>query len=41
MRVFWEEGYEKRCMRDVVNDMGIDGKRLYDRFGDKDRLFVK
>ncbi|KAA2299393.1 helix-turn-helix transcriptional regulator, partial [Clostridioides difficile] len=41
MRLFWEQGYEKTSMTDLVNHMGIHRKSLYDTFGDKHTLFLK
>ncbi|WP_342571041.1 TetR/AcrR family transcriptional regulator [Paenibacillus sp. FSL R5-0749] len=41
MRLFWEQGYEKTSMTDLVHHMGIHRKSLYDTFGDKHTLFLK
>lgn len=41
MRLFWEQGYEKTSMTDLVNHMGIHRRSLYDTFGDKHTLFLK
>ncbi|WP_339179224.1 TetR/AcrR family transcriptional regulator [Paenibacillus sp. FSL H8-0317] len=41
MRLFWEQGYEKTSMTDLVNHMGIHRKSLYDTFGDKHTLYLK
>lgn len=41
MRLFWEQGYEKTSMTDLVNHMGIHRKSLYDTFGDKHTLFLR
>ena len=35
MRLFWEQGYEKTSMTDLVEHMGIHRRSLYDTFGDK------
>lgn len=31
MRLFWEQGYEKTSMTDLVEHMGIHRRSLYDR----------
>lgn len=41
MQTFWEKGYEKTSMQDLVNDMGIHRRSIYDTFGDKHELFLK
>ncbi|WP_440119354.1 TetR/AcrR family transcriptional regulator [Paenibacillus sp. QZ-Y1] len=41
MRLFWEQGYEKTSMTDLVKHMGIHRRSLYDTFGDKHTLFLK
>lgn len=41
MRLFWEQGYEKTSMTDLVEHMGIHRRSLYDTFGDKHNLFLK
>ncbi|MNB72196.1 HTH-type transcriptional repressor ComR [compost metagenome] len=41
MRLFWEQGYEKTSMTDLVEHMGIHRRSLYDTFGDKRQLFLK
>ncbi|MBD2868559.1 TetR/AcrR family transcriptional regulator [Paenibacillus arenilitoris] len=41
MRLFWEQGYEKTSMTDLVERMGIHRRSLYDTFGDKHMLFLK
>jgi len=41
MELFWEQGYEKTSMGDLVNHMGIHRKSLYDTFGDKHTLYLK
>ena len=38
---FWERGYEKTSMQDLVDRMGIGRRSLYDTFGDKHSLFLK
>ncbi|GGG04515.1 TetR family transcriptional regulator [Paenibacillus albidus] len=41
MKLFWEQGYEKTSMMDLVKHMGIHRRSLYDTFGDKHTLFLK
>ncbi|WP_068783597.1 TetR/AcrR family transcriptional regulator [Paenibacillus phocaensis] len=41
MRLFWEQGYEKTSLQDLVEHMGIHRRSLYDTFGDKHTLFIK
>jgi TetR/AcrR family transcriptional repressor of nem operon len=41
MRLFWEQGYEKTSMTDLVENMGIHRRSLYNTFGDKHTLFLK
>lgn len=41
MRLFWEQGYEKTSMNDLVEHMGIHRRSLYDTFGDKHTLFLR
>lgn len=41
MRLFWEQGYEKTSINDLVERMGIHRRSLYDTFGDKHQLFLK
>lgn len=41
MRLFWEQGYEKTSMTDLVEYMGIHRRSLYDTFGNKHTLFLK
>ena len=35
MELFWEQGYEKTSLNDLVEHMGIHRRSLYDTFGDK------
>ncbi|WP_248928418.1 TetR/AcrR family transcriptional regulator [Paenibacillus hamazuiensis] len=41
MKLFWEQGYEKTSMNDLVEHMGIHRRSLYDTFTDKHTLFLK
>lgn len=41
MKLFWEQGYEKTSMTDLVKQMGIHRRSLYDTFGDKHTLFLR
>lgn len=41
MRLFWEQGYEKTSMMDLVSHMGVHKRSLYDTFGDKHSLYIK
>ncbi|WP_431090618.1 TetR/AcrR family transcriptional regulator [Paenibacillus sp. 8b26] len=41
MTLFWEQGYEKTSMSDLVKHMGIHRRSLYDTFGDKHSLFLQ
>ncbi|MFD0669976.1 TetR/AcrR family transcriptional regulator [Cohnella sp. GCM10027633] len=41
MKLFWEKGYEKTSIMDLVSHMGIHKKSIYDTFGDKHSLYVK
>jgi len=40
MLVFWEQGYEKTSMQDLVERMGVHKRSMYDTFGDKHALFI-
>lgn len=39
--LFWEQGYEKTSMQELVDTMGIHRKSIYDTFGDKHALFIQ
>ncbi|MDI4649814.1 TetR/AcrR family transcriptional regulator [Cohnella hashimotonis] len=41
MKLFWEQGYEKTSLNDLVAHMGIHRRSLYDTFTDKHTLFLK
>lgn len=41
MRLFWEKGFEKTSMKDLVSQMGVHKRSLYDTFGDKHSLYVR
>jgi TetR/AcrR family transcriptional regulator, transcriptional repressor for nem operon len=38
---FWELGYEKASMGDLVDRMGVARRSLYDTYGDKHALYLK
>jgi len=40
VELFWERGYEKTSLHDLVDRMGIGRRSLYDTFGDKHTLFL-
>lgn len=41
MELFWEQGYEKTSMQELVSHMGIHKGSMYDTFGDKKSLYLK
>ncbi|MED4253501.1 TetR/AcrR family transcriptional regulator [Priestia megaterium] len=41
MELFWQQGYEKTSMQDLVNYMGVHRRSIYDTFGDKHTLFIR
>jgi len=41
MELFWEQGYEKTSMQELVSHMGIHKGSMYDTFGDKHSLYLK
>ncbi|NQX59863.1 TetR/AcrR family transcriptional regulator [Paenibacillus qinlingensis] len=41
MRLFWEQGYEKTSMMDLVTQMGVHKRSMYDTYGDKHSLYIK
>ncbi|MGF6950157.1 TetR/AcrR family transcriptional repressor of nem operon [Neobacillus sp. B4I6] len=41
MRLFWEQGYEKTSMQELVSHMGVHKGSIYDTFGDKQSLYFK
>ncbi|CAH1194881.1 HTH-type transcriptional repressor ComR [Paenibacillus auburnensis] len=41
MMIFWQQGYEKTSMQDLVSGMGIHKRSMYDTFGDKHTLYMK
>lgn len=41
MDIFWEQGYEKTSMSDLVEKMGIHRRSIYDTFDDKHSLFLQ
>ena len=41
MEVFWAHGYEATSLSELLKNMGIGKKSLYDTFGNKQTLFLK
>lgn len=41
MKVFWAYGYEAACLSELLKEMGIGRKSMYDTFGNKRSLFLK
>ncbi|MFD2611633.1 TetR/AcrR family transcriptional regulator [Paenibacillus gansuensis] len=41
MHLFWEQGYEKTSIQDLVSHLGIHKGSLYDTYGDKHTLYIK
>ncbi|MFE4709235.1 MULTISPECIES: TetR/AcrR family transcriptional regulator [unclassified Paenibacillus] len=41
MGLFWEQGYEKTSMQELVSHMGVHKGSMYDTFGDKKTLYIK
>jgi TetR/AcrR family transcriptional regulator, transcriptional repressor for nem operon len=41
MGLFWEKGYEKTSMQELVTHMGVHKGSMYDTFGDKQSLYMK
>jgi TetR/AcrR family transcriptional repressor of nem operon len=39
MNCFWAQGFEKTSVRDLAEQMGINGASLYNAFGDKRSLY--
>ncbi|NOU69799.1 TetR family transcriptional regulator [Paenibacillus sp. LMG 31461] len=40
LEVFWEKGYERTSIQDLVEHTGVHRGSLYDTFGDKHKLFL-
>lgn len=40
MELFWQQGYEKTSMNDLVSHMGVHRRSIYDTFGDKHSLYM-
>lgn len=38
--LFWEKGYERTSIQDLVEHTGVHRGSLYDTFGDKNKLFL-
>lgn len=41
MHLFWEQGYEKTSMQELVSHMGVHKGSMYGTFGDKQSLYIK
>jgi TetR/AcrR family transcriptional regulator, transcriptional repressor for nem operon len=41
LRLFWERGYEKTSMQNLVEGMGVHKRSMYDTFGDKHSLYLR
>jgi TetR/AcrR family transcriptional repressor of nem operon len=41
MQVFWTRGYEAASLAELLDNMGISRKSMYDTFGNKQSLFLK
>jgi TetR/AcrR family transcriptional repressor of nem operon len=41
VEVFWQTGYERASLDDLMKKMGIARQSLYDTFGDKRKLYLK
>ncbi|MEP6841255.1 MAG: TetR/AcrR family transcriptional regulator [Bradyrhizobium sp.] len=41
MQCFWRRGFEATSVRDLAEEMGINGPSLYNTFGDKRALFAR
>jgi TetR/AcrR family transcriptional repressor of nem operon len=41
MRLFWERGYEKTSVQDLVERTGVHKRSMYDTFGDKHSLYLR
>ena len=41
MVLFWQNGYEKTSMKDLVDYMNIHRRSIYDTFGDKQTLYFR
>ncbi|CAM4295787.1 helix-turn-helix domain-containing protein [Paenibacillus phoenicis] len=40
MELFWEKGFERTSIQDLVDRTGVHRGSLYDTFGDKNQLFL-
>ncbi|MEJ1318421.1 helix-turn-helix domain-containing protein [Latilactobacillus sakei] len=41
MLVFWRQGYEQTSMQNLVDEMGIHRRSIYDTFGDKHQTIYR
>lgn len=40
MELFWQQGYERTSIQDLVDQTGVHRGSLYDTFGDKNQFFL-
>lgn len=40
IHVFWQKGYDGTSVQDLVNEMGVHKRSMYDTYGDKRSLFL-
>lgn len=40
IHVFWQKGYDGTSIQDLVNEMGVHKRSMYDTYGDKRSLFL-
>ncbi|MDQ0889655.1 AcrR family transcriptional regulator [Paenibacillus sp. V4I9] len=40
MELFWQQGYERTSIQDLVEKTGVHRGSLYDTFGDKNQFFL-
>ena len=40
MKVFWQQGYQRTTMQDLIKSMGINPGSIYGTFGNKRELFI-
>ncbi len=40
IHVFWQKGYDGTSIQDLVNEMGVHKRSMYDTYGEKRSLFL-